>query len=76
MDIDVSCTPPEVAARAKVVPLDLLLEKSRDVHESVYNNFVKWRKDNGIANLFSENVLLTYFNDISKRINLVRYGRN
>lgn len=45
----------------------LLPVKSQSKYTSVYSNFNVWRKEKNL-NSFSENVMLTYFTELSKRM--------
>ncbi|KAJ8935663.1 hypothetical protein NQ318_012825 [Aromia moschata] len=58
-------TPPEIPDRAAAVSLNLLPQISRKKYETAYEKFLTWRKNSKIKS-FSENILLVYFEDISK----------
>lgn len=63
---DVNCTPPHIKECAKNVTLNLLPEKSRSRYEKEYSIFIKWCKENKAGTSYSEDVLLSYFAQISK----------
>lgn len=60
-------TPPELIEPAKAVTLDLLPNKSRAKYLQIYNKFLDWRATQNTTS-FSENVLLTYFDYLSKSL--------
>ena len=57
------CTPPELKSVANFAMESVLPKKSKGRYEISYNNFVKWQRKHSVENLFSENVLLAYFNE-------------
>lgn len=60
--------PNEIRKIAKEVIADLLPNKSRDVYEKSYDKLMEWKKTKKIApNVFSEEVMLTYFNELSSK---------
>ena len=50
---------------AKNVSFDLLPRVSKQLYTASYNNFKKWRKENG-SNSFCEDVMLAYFSFLSE----------
>lgn len=58
--------PESIRQVAKSVSLDLLPRASKQLYTSAYNNFKKWRRDNG-CNSFCEDVMLAYFFHLSKK---------
>jgi len=63
-------TPPHMIETANAVSLNLLPEKSKKrIHILAYEKRLKWRKINKTKS-WSENVLLTYFSNLSKEIKL------
>lgn len=60
-----SCTPPEIVSAAKEASSNLLPQKSRGQYERAFNLFDQWRKQNHVKS-FSEQVLLAYFQQLSK----------
>lgn len=60
-------TPPEIKDQARDVEFNLLPEKSRTVYELTYSRFMEYRQKKNIGS-FSEDVLIVYFSDLSKKI--------
>lgn len=63
---DFSCTPPEIRASAANVVTNLLPEKSRSNYEKQFQRFLDWCNTKNAQNI-SENVLLAYFDEESKK---------
>lgn len=63
----VSLTPPEIRDLARDVELNLLPNKSRTVYELTYSKFMEYRQKKNVGS-FSENVLIAYFSDLSKKM--------
>lgn len=63
---DFSCTPPEIRASAANVVINLLPEKSRLQYEKQFHQFLEWCNRKNVGNI-SENVLLAYFDEQSKK---------
>lgn len=63
---DIALTPPEVASVANVASLSLLPEKSRNLYEKTYSEFISWCNEKRITR-YSESVLLAYFSNIVDR---------
>ncbi|XP_012258559.2 uncharacterized protein LOC105687471 [Athalia rosae] len=61
------CTPSDFVDETKHVLINTLPAKSRTRYESIYDKFVEWRKKKNTTS-FSENVLMTYFNELSKTL--------
>jgi hypothetical protein len=61
------CTPPEITQAAASATASLLPNKSKSQYERAYKLFQDWQQKNQ-AKSFSENVLLAYFQDLSKRM--------
>lgn len=59
------CTPPEITEKAAEVTQNLLPHVSRERYEAAYEKFMEWRKEKRIAT-FSENILIVYFESLSK----------
>lgn len=59
-------TPPEIVETAKATSLNLLPDKSRKLYNTAYKTFMDWRSDKN-ASSFSENTLLAYFTELSKK---------
>ena len=57
--------PPDILEAAKSVSLNLLPEKSKRQYTASYNQFKKWRQTKKTSS-FSEEVLIVYFNELSK----------
>lgn len=64
-EIDMN-TPPDIVNAATIATNNLLPEKSRAKYEKAYRDFLSWRMDKNTTSL-SENVLLAYFEDLSKK---------
>ena len=60
-------TPPTIEERAAKATNSLLPAKSGKIYEQTYLQFMEWRAKNSV-NTFSENVLLVYFDDLSKKL--------
>lgn len=60
-------TPPEITQAAASATASLLPEKSKSQYERAYKLFQDWRQENQ-TNSFSENVLLAYFQNLSKKM--------
>lgn len=60
------CTPPEVRDVAEATTQNLLPDKSRKKYKAVYKAFMDWQSLKKM-NSFSENVLLDYFEELSKK---------
>lgn len=65
---DSECTPPEIVEAAKITCLKILPTKSRARYERTYEEFINWRKGKDIKSSFSENVLLAYMDELSKKV--------
>lgn len=63
----ISLTPPELVKSAATAINNLLPKKSKNLYQNVYSNFMDWKASKN-ANSFSENVILAYFNEISKQL--------
>ena len=62
------CTPPDIADIAKDAVGGTLPEYSKEIYEKAYQDFVKWKRENKISSsLFSENVLIAYFKELSTK---------
>ena len=57
--------PTDILETAKSVSLNLLPEKSKRQYAASYNQFKKWRQTKNFRS-FSEEVLIVYFNELSK----------
>lgn len=66
-DDELSSTPPNLTDAANEVILNLLPEKSRRQYENAYQQFKEWCEANK-ARKISENVLLAYFAERSKKV--------
>lgn len=66
-DDEVSSTPPNLTDAANSVISNLLPEKSRRQYENAYQQFKEWCEANK-ARKISENVLLAYFAEKSKKL--------
>ncbi|KAL4707962.1 hypothetical protein ACJJTC_010578 [Scirpophaga incertulas] len=66
MDSDEICTPPDILELATEVTHNLLPEKSRNLYEKEYNNFLAWKIEKKTTS-FSENVILAYLKDLSDK---------
>ena len=64
-DMEFSSTPPDLLEEASNVVNNLLPVKSKKVYEKLYLTFMTWRIKRNV-NSFSENVLLVYFEEMSK----------
>lgn len=63
---DIQCTPPEIQKKSLETSLELLPEKSVEKYNRQYDIFMEWCKKHEIKK-YSENVLLAYFSDLSKK---------
>lgn len=68
VESDSECTPPEIVKAAELTSLKLLPEKSRKRYERAYDQFLAWRRTKKIKSSFSENVLLTYIDELAKKV--------
>lgn len=59
--------PLEVMEAAKILTLDLLPKKSRQLYTKRYNDFKDWCRKKGIKNSFAEEIFLLYFDELSKK---------
>lgn len=62
--------PVEVMEAANIISLNLLPKKSRVIYTKRYNDFKAWAAEKGVRgpnNVFSEDVLLCYFDALSKK---------
>ena len=59
-------TPPELRLAAENAADNLLPSKSKILYEKAFYNFKKWSEENK-TNLISENILLAYFINLSKK---------
>lgn len=64
---DDQCTPPEILEAAAATLGNLLPQKSKDVYEHTYQQFMDWRS-NKCATSFSENVIVAYFSELSNKM--------
>lgn len=64
-DSDMNLTPDFIREEAKAVVENLLPPKSKQRYLKSYDDFMKWRAEKKVKSL-SENVLLIYFNQLSK----------
>jgi len=58
-------TPLELVEAAESVTKNLLPKKSRDKYMTIYKKFMEWRASKNTTS-FSENVLMVYFDELSK----------
>lgn len=65
-DSEFECTPPEIKEKATGVSLNLLPETSRYRYETTYQKFQGWKARNNVKSS-SENVLLVYFEELSRK---------
>lgn len=63
---DYTSTPPELSKTANKLRGNLLPTKSREKYQSVYDTFQKW-KQNKKVKLITENVVLAYFGELTKK---------
>lgn len=61
-----SCTPPKLAQEALLAKNEALPNKSRKRYQFKYESFLKWLEKSTAANI-SENILLAYFHQLSKK---------
>lgn len=59
-------TPPNIVEAANITCSNLIPEISKEKYTTAYNLFLDWRKEQK-TNSCSENVLLTYFGELSKK---------
>lgn len=60
-------TPPELLNMALDAKQSVLPKKFKERYEFRYQSFLKWLEKNNAANIIiSENILLAYFNNLSK----------
>lgn len=60
-------TPPEIVEQATRAANNLLPVKSAKTYEQFYSQFMNWRIKNKVSS-FSENVLIVYFDELSKKL--------
>lgn len=60
--------PVQILEAAPEATLNLLPSKSRKIYEKAYDDFAKWCLGKGVLQHYSENVLLAYFSENSKRL--------
>lgn len=65
-DEELSLTPPQLQAAANGIVCNLLPTKSKPIYDAAYQSFKDWKIKHK-AKQSSENVLLTYFNELSKK---------
>lgn len=58
--------PPDVEEAANRATLDLLPQKSRQQYDIAYKRLIEWCKMKKVADKFTENILLAYFEEKSK----------
>lgn len=61
-----SMTPPDLRDAAQNVAKDLLPTKSKKIYELAYKNFNKWKTEHKTKSS-SQNVLISYFNELSRK---------
>lgn len=66
-DLELENTPPEIVEKAIDVCNNLLPSTSREKYEIAYRNFMDW-KMKAKVNSCSENTLLVYFEELSRRL--------
>lgn len=72
-----SSLPEKILEKAKSVFADLLPNKSGDKYKHTYNLFMKWKSDENIpVEDFSEDVLITYFSELSRKDNRIFFIRH
>lgn len=59
--------PQNIIAEAKVISLDLLPKKSKELYTAAYQKFMTWMTEKKIKTV-SEEVTLVYFNEMSKTL--------
>lgn len=52
--------------KAKLLTENLLPQKSKDSYLKAYDDFIKWKNENNGS--FEENVLIIYFEELSKKL--------
>lgn len=62
---EIMSTPPKILEKAQAATHNLLPLKSKERYEITYQKFMDWRHKHNVKS-FSENVLLAYFEEISK----------
>lgn len=67
-DTELENTPPDISEKASEVCNSLLPKTSKEKYELAYKKFMDWRKNKNIICSFSENVLLVYFEELSKTL--------
>lgn len=60
-------TPPEISKIANDVTARLIPTKSQKVYQNAYEKFLKWTAEHNVK-YYSENVLLAYFENLSKKL--------
>lgn len=66
-EYSISGTPPEIKEAANLATLHLLPQKSKEKYEFAYKRFMDYRQSKN-ADSYSENVVLAYFLDLSKKL--------
>jgi hypothetical protein len=65
-DSEMELTPPNILEAANITSENLIPQISKDKYKAAYNAFMDWRNKENTTS-FSENVLLAYFGNISKK---------
>lgn len=64
-------TPPKFVEQIpRAANNNLLSSKSAEAYEEFYTQFMDWR-DKNTTSSFSENVLIVYFDELSKKMNII-----
>lgn len=66
-DEEMDCTPDFIKEEAKIVIENLLPPQSKERYLKAYSDFIKWRSEKKVNSL-SESVFITYFNELSKKL--------
>jgi integrase len=68
-DSSIDCKSPSIVESVQNTSFKVLApKKSRQQYEMIYNQFMNWRETRDIKSSFSENILMTYFGELSKKI--------
>jgi hypothetical protein len=68
-DSSVDCKSPSIVKSVQNTSFKVLApKKSLQRYEIIYNQFMTWRETRDIKSSFSENILMTYFGELSKKI--------
>lgn len=65
-ELEMDLTPPDIRAKATIASNSVLPEKSKEKYIAVYEHFIEWKMEHK-ATSFSENVIMAFFLELSKK---------